>query len=45
MPTREFQRKLHEWIPVGKRKGGRPRKTWTADVNEAMMEKGLGKLD
>ena len=28
-----------------KQRGGRPRKTWIADINEAVKEKELGELD
>ena len=36
---------MPEWIPVERRKRGRPRKIWIVDVNEAMVEKGLGEID
>ena len=43
--NRMSKKKMLEWISVGRRKRGRPRKTWIADVNEHMKEKGLEELD
>ena len=36
---------MFEWIPVRGQKKERPRKIWLADVNDAIVEKGLGELD
>ena len=38
-------KKLQSWVPPGKRKRGRPRKTWMDGVQEAMNNKGLNEND
>ena len=45
MSQKRIAKKMLEWIPVGRRKRGKPTKTWIVDINEAMAEKRLGELD
>ena len=44
MSQERIPKKVLEWIPSGRRKRGRPRETWIADINEAMVEKELREL-
>ncbi|PSN30301.1 hypothetical protein C0J52_26416 [Blattella germanica] len=36
MEDERIPRRVHEWIPSGRRRGGRPSNTWLHDVMEAM---------
>ena len=45
MPQERIPDKVLEWIPVGRRKRETSRKIQIADINEAMVVKGLGELD
>jgi hypothetical protein len=40
MPEEGWPAVIHSWIPPGRRKRGRPRRSWRAGVTEAMGKKG-----
>ena len=42
MPEQRLPKLIMEWIPIERRKKGRPKKTWMEGVREAMIDKGLG---
>ncbi|XP_044744708.1 uncharacterized protein LOC123306668 [Coccinella septempunctata] len=41
MPNTRLPKRVMEWIPMGRRKRGRPRKTWKEGVSRAMSERSL----
>ena len=38
-------RKILEWCPLGKRRKGRPRKSWMQGVTTGMREKGINNME
>lgn len=45
MPETRLPRQILEWIPPGRGKRGRPRKTWMDDIRSGMKERGLEERD
>ena len=41
MPEQRLPKLNMEWIPIERKKKGRPKKTWMEDVQEAMIVRGL----
>ena len=41
MPEQILPKLIMDWIPIERKKKGRPRKTWMEDVQEAMIVRGL----
>ncbi|XP_045466631.1 uncharacterized protein LOC123675327 [Harmonia axyridis] len=41
MPSTRIPKRTMEWIPAGRRKRGRPRKTWKEGILRAMSERNL----
>jgi hypothetical protein len=45
MPEERWPAIIHSWIPQGRRKGGRPRRSWRDSIPEAMEKRGMGEED
>jgi hypothetical protein len=43
MPEERWPAIIHSWIPQGRRKGGRPRRSWRDGITEAREKGGWGK--
>ena len=41
MPEQRLPKLIMEWIPIERKKKGRPKKTWMEGVQEAMTVRGL----
>ena len=41
MPEQRLPKHIMEWIPIERKKKGRPKKTWMEGVQEAMTVRGL----
>ena len=41
MPEQRLLKLIMEWIPIERKKKGRPKKTWMEGVQEAMIVRGL----
>ena len=41
MPEERIPKLIMEWVPLGRRKRGRPRKTWMEGVKAAMTTRNL----
>ena len=42
MPETRIPRQITNWKPAGKRKHGRPSKSWQEGINKTMQERNLG---
>ena len=45
MPDHRWPRKVYEWKPPGRHKRGRPRRSWTDQINELMEHRSIHKED
>jgi hypothetical protein len=45
MPQETWPAKIHPWNPAGKRKRGRPRRSWRDGITGAMVKRGMGAED
>ena len=45
MKKERWPKKMLEWVPAHNRKRGRPRKTWSDEVEEVMKERNLDQGD
>jgi hypothetical protein len=45
MPEERWPAMIHSWIPLGRRKRGRPRRSWRDGITEEMKKRGMGEED
>ena len=45
MDQERLPRRILEWCPPGRRRKGRPRKSWMQEVTTGMREQGIGDLE